>query len=253
MLSALEARVVLRSPRGEREVAGRGPDPRPLRDLHRAGRAARRGARPGRAGRAVYRKFRSRSSEDRPCVAVAAARRRRPRSASSSARSPTRPQHFPDVCASRGRLGRARGRRSPPLRRGIDPSPTPAARPRTAAASSPSRSAARSRSWADRARSARHRRRSRATRSDVTRPGMLHARVRPLPAPARAHRARRRLARARGRVVLSLPEDVARPRPLRLPDQGPALPAPTRALRRATSSPPSPRRDARAARGRRRA
>ena len=49
VLQALGARAVLRSPRGERAVVGRGADPRLLRDVHRARRAAGRGPRPGRA------------------------------------------------------------------------------------------------------------------------------------------------------------------------------------------------------------
>ena len=50
------------------------------------------------AGRAVYRKFRSRSSEDRPCVAVAAALRDGALRVVVGAVADT-PQHFPDACA----------------------------------------------------------------------------------------------------------------------------------------------------------
>jgi aerobic carbon-monoxide dehydrogenase medium subunit len=98
MLSALGARAVLRSRRGERAVAidelilGHyetciAPD-----ELLVEVRV------PPAPERAVYRKFRARSSEDRPCVAVAAAR------AGGDLRVVVgavadRPQRFPDVCA----------------------------------------------------------------------------------------------------------------------------------------------------------
>jgi carbon-monoxide dehydrogenase medium subunit len=53
---------------------------------------------PGGVERAVYRKFRSRSSEDRPCVAVAAARvRGRLRVVVGAVAE--RPQYFADICA----------------------------------------------------------------------------------------------------------------------------------------------------------
>ena len=76
--AALEARVVLRSPRREREVAVADLilghyetciEPDELLVEVRV---------PAPPDAAVYRKFRSRSSEDRPCVAVAAAPPRRP-------------------------------------------------------------------------------------------------------------------------------------------------------------------------------
>jgi len=98
MLSALGARAVLRSPRGERAV---GIDelilgyydtciaPDELLVEVRV---------PAAPERAVYRKFRSRSTEDRPCVAVAAVRdRRRLRVVVGAVAE--RPQEFPDVCA----------------------------------------------------------------------------------------------------------------------------------------------------------
>lgn len=98
VLAALGARAVLRSPRGEREV-GIGelilgyyetciePD-----ELLVAVRV------PAAPERAVYRKFRSRSTEDRPCVAVAATRDARRVRVVVGAVAEV-PQEFPDVCA----------------------------------------------------------------------------------------------------------------------------------------------------------
>ncbi len=53
---------------------------------------------PAAPERAVYRKFRSRSSEDRPCVAVAAARTKDELRVVVGAVAET-PQHYPDACA----------------------------------------------------------------------------------------------------------------------------------------------------------
>jgi carbon-monoxide dehydrogenase medium subunit len=98
MLQALGARAVLRSPRGERAV--------PISELilgHYETCIAPDELLvevrvPAAPDRAVYRKFRSRSSEDRPCVAVAAAldggRLRVVVGAVAG-----RPQEFADVCA----------------------------------------------------------------------------------------------------------------------------------------------------------
>jgi aerobic carbon-monoxide dehydrogenase medium subunit len=98
MLSALRARVVLRSaPRGERVVSVDElitghyetciePDELLVEVRVPAGPDA-----------ATYRKFRSRSSEDRPCVAVAAARHAGDLRVVVGAVA-GRPQHFPDVC-----------------------------------------------------------------------------------------------------------------------------------------------------------
>lgn len=97
MLSALQARAVLRSERGERSVTidelitGHYEtciEPDELLVEVRV---------PGGADAAVYRKFRSRSTEDRPCVTVAAVR------SGGAVRVVVgavagRPQHFPDVC-----------------------------------------------------------------------------------------------------------------------------------------------------------
>jgi aerobic carbon-monoxide dehydrogenase medium subunit len=98
MLAALGARVVLRSPRGARAV-GIGElilghyetclaDDEVLVEVRV----------PTGTERAVYRKFRARSSEDRPCVAVAAARGEGSLRVVVGAVA-ERPQHFPDVCA----------------------------------------------------------------------------------------------------------------------------------------------------------
>jgi carbon-monoxide dehydrogenase medium subunit len=97
-LQALDARAVLRSPAGERTVSiGElilgyyetciTPD-----ELLVEVRV------PAAPARAVYRKFRSRSSEDRPCVAVAAVRdEERLRVVVGAVAE--RPQQFADVCA----------------------------------------------------------------------------------------------------------------------------------------------------------
>jgi carbon-monoxide dehydrogenase medium subunit len=98
MFAALDARAVLRSTRGEREVAIQelilgyyetciAPD-----ELLVEVRV------PAQPERAVYRKFRARSAEDRPCVAVAAARGDRGLRVVVGAVADT-PQSFPDVCA----------------------------------------------------------------------------------------------------------------------------------------------------------
>jgi carbon-monoxide dehydrogenase medium subunit len=98
VLAALGARAVLRSVRGEREVSiGElilgyyetciAPD-----ELLVEVRV------PPAPERAVYRKFRSRSTEDRPCVAVAATRDRGRVRVVVGAVAEV-PQDFPDVCA----------------------------------------------------------------------------------------------------------------------------------------------------------
>ena len=98
MLAALRARVVARDARGEREI--------PMEDfvLGHYATALREdelvtGLRvPPGTGPAVYRKFRSRSGEDRPCVAVAAARDDGDLRVVVGAVA-DRPQYFPEVCA----------------------------------------------------------------------------------------------------------------------------------------------------------
>ena len=98
VLQALGARVVLRSASGERVVSVEelilgyyetciAPD-----ELLVEVRV------PAAPERAVYRKFRSRSNEDRPCVAVAAARDADELRVVVGAVADT-PQHYPDVCA----------------------------------------------------------------------------------------------------------------------------------------------------------
>jgi carbon-monoxide dehydrogenase medium subunit len=97
MLAALGARVVLRSPRGERTVSvgelvlgwyETCIEPDELLVEVRV---------PPSPRRAIYRKFRSRSSEDRPCVAVAAAESQDGLRVVVGAVAAT-PQEFPDVC-----------------------------------------------------------------------------------------------------------------------------------------------------------
>jgi carbon-monoxide dehydrogenase medium subunit len=98
VLAALGARVVLRSPRGERTVAvdelitghyETRIEPDELLVETRV---------PAMRGTATYRKFRSRSSEDRPCVAVAAVRGSDGLRVVVGAVAGT-PQHFSDLCA----------------------------------------------------------------------------------------------------------------------------------------------------------
>jgi carbon-monoxide dehydrogenase medium subunit len=101
MLTALDARAVLRSPRGQREVRIDElilgfyetciADDELLVEVRV----------PAAPGRAVYRKFRSRSTEDRPCVAVAAVRTDAGLRVVVGACAET-PQHHPDVCALAG-------------------------------------------------------------------------------------------------------------------------------------------------------
>jgi carbon-monoxide dehydrogenase medium subunit len=98
VLAALGAQVVLRSARGERTVAVNElilgyyetciePDELLVEVVV-----------PPAPERAVYRKFRSRSTEDRPCVAVAATRDDGRVRVVVGAVAEV-PQHFPDVCA----------------------------------------------------------------------------------------------------------------------------------------------------------
>jgi carbon-monoxide dehydrogenase medium subunit len=98
MLQALGARAVLRSPEGERTV--------PIAELIlgyyetciATDELLVEVRVPAAPERAVYRKFRSRSSEDRPCVAVAAVRDTDALRVVVGAVA-ERPQEFPDVCA----------------------------------------------------------------------------------------------------------------------------------------------------------
>ena len=98
MLSALNARAILRSPRGEREVAidelivGFYETCIAQDELLTEVRI------PALSGAAAYRKFRSRSHEDRPCVAVAAAHDGTSLRVVVGACAEV-PQHYPDICA----------------------------------------------------------------------------------------------------------------------------------------------------------
>jgi carbon-monoxide dehydrogenase medium subunit len=97
MLAALGARVLLRSPRGDREVS--------VGDLIlgyytttiRSDELLVEVRVPAEPERAAYRKFRSRSSEDRPCVAVAAVDGRDGLRVVVGAAAET-PQDFPELC-----------------------------------------------------------------------------------------------------------------------------------------------------------
>ena len=98
-LCALDARAVLRSLRGRREV----PVDELILGFYETCIAPdellTEVRLPAAPERAVYRKFRSRSTEDRPCVAVAAAR------TGDELRvvvggCADRPQHYPDICAA---------------------------------------------------------------------------------------------------------------------------------------------------------
>jgi carbon-monoxide dehydrogenase medium subunit len=98
MLAALDARVVLRSARGERSV---GIDELILgyyETCIQPDELLVEVVVPPAPERAVYRKFRSRSTEDRPCVAVAATRDTGRVRVVVGAVAES-PQHFPDVCA----------------------------------------------------------------------------------------------------------------------------------------------------------
>jgi aerobic carbon-monoxide dehydrogenase medium subunit len=99
VLQALGARVVLRSPRAEREV---GIDELILgyyETCIEPDELLVEVIVPPCPERAVYRKFRSRSSEDRPCVAVAATRDGERVRVVVGAVAEV-PQEFPDVCAA---------------------------------------------------------------------------------------------------------------------------------------------------------
>jgi carbon-monoxide dehydrogenase medium subunit len=97
MLAALGARVVARSVRGEREI----PMSDFILDHYETAldedEIVTEVRIPRSEGRSVYRKFRSRSGEDRPCVSVAAAQNGGLRVFVGAVAG--RPQFFPEVCA----------------------------------------------------------------------------------------------------------------------------------------------------------
>lgn len=98
LLNALDARAIARSMDGEREI--------PIEELItgyyetslRPNELLVEVRIPHGVEQAVYRKFRSRSSEDRPCVAVAATRTNGKLRVVVGAVA-ERPQYFPDVCS----------------------------------------------------------------------------------------------------------------------------------------------------------
>jgi carbon-monoxide dehydrogenase medium subunit len=98
MLAALRARVVARSLRGEREIP---TDEFILGHYETAleeDEIVTELRIPQSSGHSVYRKFRSRSSEDRPCVSVAAARDNGDLKVVVGAVA-DKPQYFPELCA----------------------------------------------------------------------------------------------------------------------------------------------------------
>ena len=103
-------------PGGERELARRRADPRPLRDGDRAGRAARARARPAAASARPTASSARARSEDRPCVGVAVAAATRSRGGERAQSAESAPVERPAAAA------RARSRA---LRRGIDRSRPP--------------------------------------------------------------------------------------------------------------------------------
>ena len=165
--------------------------------------------------RAVYRKFRSRSHEDRPCVSVAAVARGGELAVVVGAVAGT-PAVLPDAARSRpvGRsAARSRPRSATATRRRSSRSPTCAARPRTGAASSPSRCGAPSRSWRPRS-DPDLRDGLRAVLDGTLRyaqdqelPGMLHGRILRSPYPHARDLRVDAAAVPRGVVVLT-PDDV---------------------------------------------
>ncbi len=97
MLAALEARVAVRSVRGAREI----PMDEFVLDHYETAleddELVTELRIPRSEGPSVYRKFRSRSSEDRPCVSVAAAQEDGALRVVVGAVA-GRPQHFPEIC-----------------------------------------------------------------------------------------------------------------------------------------------------------
>ncbi len=96
MLAALDARVVLRSPGGQREVSVGELILGYYTTTIRRDELLVEVRVPPEPARATYRKFRSRSSEDRPCAAVAAVRGERLRVVVGAVAET--PQDFPELC-----------------------------------------------------------------------------------------------------------------------------------------------------------
>jgi aerobic carbon-monoxide dehydrogenase medium subunit len=97
MLAALDARAVLRGPRGDRSVAVGELILGHYRTCIEPDELLVEVRVPPQPERATYRKFRSRSAEDRPCVAVAAARGEDGLRVVVGAVAGT-PQDFPELC-----------------------------------------------------------------------------------------------------------------------------------------------------------
>src|SRR5215203_4146392 len=97
MLAALDARVVARSAKGEREIPMDGFILGHYETALEEDELVTELRIPRSEGRSVYRKFRSRSSEDRPCVSVAAARDGDGLRVVVGAVA-GRPQYLPDIC-----------------------------------------------------------------------------------------------------------------------------------------------------------
>jgi carbon-monoxide dehydrogenase medium subunit len=96
MLAALDARAVLRSPRGDRSVAIGELVLGYYETCIEADELLVEVRVPAQPQRATYRKFRSRSHEDRPCAAVAAVNGDRLRVVVGAVADT--PQDFPDLC-----------------------------------------------------------------------------------------------------------------------------------------------------------
>jgi carbon-monoxide dehydrogenase medium subunit len=114
MLAALDARVRLRSPDGEREVSVGELVLGYYTTTIRRDELLVEVRVPPEPPKATYRKFRSRSSEDRPCAAVAAARGDRLRAVVGAVAET--PQDFPELCdGSPGEVAAAYAERIEPL------------------------------------------------------------------------------------------------------------------------------------------
>jgi aerobic carbon-monoxide dehydrogenase medium subunit len=96
MLAALDARAVLRGPKGDRSVSVGELIVGHYRTCIEPDELLVEVRVPPQPARATYRKFRSRSAEDRPCVAVAAARGDRLRVVVGAVAGT--PQDFPELC-----------------------------------------------------------------------------------------------------------------------------------------------------------